>query len=300
MVLLEQVSKFIIKDLNLHIPKGEIVGIIGASGAGKTTLLKLISGLLESETGSVHTLRMDPIRDRKKLTGEIGTLFADKAVLDMESPVRENLENAGVIYGIKKEEFEERYQKLSKTLGFEAYGRELPVKLSLGQRRRAELAFVFLPETKLLCLDEPCIGLDQLGKKAVMELALDKKKNKTTVLISSHDMEEIDHMCDRILLIHQGKKIFYGPKEELLRRFAPVDVLQMDYTGDIPSLADLPIEWYDIENGHLEMAYDSNHVTAKEVLEILSEKEGIKNISIRHARLEDTIRTIMKVKAEQT
>lgn len=298
MVLLEQVNKFIIKDMNLHIPKGEIIGIIGSSGAGKTTLLKLISGLLKSDTGSVHTLRMDPVKDRKKLTGQIGTLFADKAVLEDEYSVRENLENARVIYGMTKDIFRERYQRLSETLGFEAFEQELPVKLSLGQRRRAELAFAFLPETKLLCLDEPCIGLDQLGKKAVMELALEKKKNKDTVLISSHDMEEIDQMCDRILLIHEGKKIFYGPKEELLRRFAPVDVLQMDYDGDIPSLSDLPIEWYEIENGHLEMAYDSNHVTAKEVLEILSAKEGIKNISIRHARLEDTIRTIMKAKSQ--
>lgn len=290
MIICDKVNKFILHDVDLHIPQGVTLGIIGKSGAGKTTFLKLISGLLEPEQGSVNTFRQNPVNHKIKISNRIAVLFADIPVFDERFSLIDCFEEIRIMYGMKQKEYDERLDYISAALGFTENLLSKPKQLSLGQKRRAELGLTFLRDADLYIFDEPCIGLDQNGKAAFYKLIEEKKREGKTILVSSHDMEDISKIADRILLLDTGMVAFYGSKEELYKWLAPMEETFVELDGKLPDLSELELERYVVENGKMRIRYNSNHVSSKEVLERICKTSRVKSVTVRRSSLGESIK----------
>lgn len=289
MIQLEEVSKFVLSDVSLYVPEGEIVGLVGASGAGKTTLLRLICGLLQADCGRVRTLGRDPVVWRRYYGAEISTFLTGVPLLCREDTVQQGFELMKILYHISDSQFKRDYQKLSESLVFGKYVRETVKNLSLGQRMRVELGAALICRPRLLLLDEPSIGLDENGKAALWELLEERSGMGMTVLMTSHDMTGISRLCSRIALLDGGKLVFYGSEKNLRSRYAPVDVMTVNVCGQLPDLEDLPLKHYSVAGSVLTMSYDSNHITSAEILRLILNQTGVSGVNIRKPNLESII-----------
>ena len=289
MIIFENVSKFILNSVSIHVPQGETVGLIGASGAGKTTFLKLACGLLKPSNGRIYTMGLKPALEQKELCRGLGVLFADIPVLQKEDTVVGNFELLRSIYQINKDRFDQDYHELSDRLGFVLLS-DRPVRdLSLGQRRRVEIGAALIHRPGLLLLDEPTAGLDENAKQAFYELIRERRREGLTTILTSHDMEEISKLCSRIALLDQGKLLYYGTEEQIKKRFTPMDTMQLEVEGRLPDLEDLPLVRYTVDENRLSLSYDSNCVTAAEIVKLVVQQTVIKKMKIRKTELADVI-----------
>ncbi|MBR4082659.1 MAG: ATP-binding cassette domain-containing protein [Lachnospiraceae bacterium] len=294
MICFEHVSKFNLSDVSIHVPEGASVGLIGASGAGKTTFLKLACGLLAPEQGYVHTMRKNPITYRSRLGSSMRVMLNDIPVLEEYNSVKSNFDDLRIIYRMSVSKFQEEYKLLADALGFGSYENEVVKALSLGQRRRAELGALLLTHPKLLLLDEPTIGLDQRAKEALRLLLTVRQKEGMALIISSHDMGEISALCERIALLDRGELTYYGGRELLLKRFAPIDTLEVTLSGPLPDLEDLPLHSFILDQNKLTLTYNSNHVSSAELLHHLLKQTTFTGVTTYKAQLADVIRQIEK------
>ena len=292
MIICNGLNKFILHDIDLHIPRGTSLGIIGASGSGKTTFLKLASGLLQPESGTIFTLRKNPLEGQKKIADIIAVLYADIPVYDERLSIMDGLDQMRLIYGIKKNLFQKRLNHVMEVLDFADIVHSKPKSLSLGQKRRAELGMTFIRDADLYIFDEPCIGLDQNAKAGFYELVQEKKREGKTLLVSSHSMEDIRTISDRVLLLNKGSVAFYGSKEELYKRLSPMQTGYVEFEGKMPDVSDLEIESYSVENGRMTFRYNSNHVSSKELLKRISLTSNVKSVALHKASLAESIRRI--------
>lgn len=289
MIDLEHVSKFILSDVSIHIPKGEAVCLVGESGAGKTTFIKLCCGLLAPDKGRVRTMLWNPVEKRRKYGGKISTFMAGVPLLSPEDSVQTGFELLREVYEIPRAEFEKEYSHLADALNFDIYEHQLVKKLSLGQRMRAELAASLIYRPELLLLDEPTIGLDETAKAVLGELLKERIKEGMTLVMASHDMEEVSAIGSRFCLLQQGKIAFYGEEEALRMRYEPMDMIRMRVLGKLPDLGDLPLKSYTIDNDMLTLIFPANHIRAVEVLRLILEQTTITEVTIRKTALSDVI-----------
>lgn len=289
MVHFQNVSKFILSDVNVHIPKGISVGVIGASGSGKTTFLKLACGLLEAKKGKVRTLHRNPVNSRKKLAADVRAYFTDLPLFQGEDTVSGNFQTVQISYLENSKEYWERYSYLSERLGFSEFENKTVNQLSVGQRRRAELGATLIGNAELFLLDEPVNGLDVQGKLAFWELLRRQKESGATILVSSHNLTEITEFCDRILLLDEGKLIYYGDAERLFRKYAPESSLKLIFEGNLPDMEDLPLIRYCINSNMLTIEYDSNRISAAEIMKTILAQTTICEMKTIRPELADII-----------
>ena len=300
MIIFENVSKFIISNVTLHIPEGKTVGLIGASGAGKTTLIKLACGLLQAESGQVFAMRRKPSLRRRDWGKDLSVLFADKPFLQKEDTVAENLGMLKHIYRLPEDEFCKDYKTLSERLGFDAIAGQSVKNLSLGQRRRVEIAAALISRPKLLLLDESTIGLDADAKQTFYELIIEKEREGMTVLVTSHNMEEISKLCSRIALLDKGKLLYYGSETQIRRQFAPMDTLELKLLDGFPDLEDLPLKSYKVDGDILKITYNSNYITSAEILKLILAQTKIAEMKIHKPDMTDIILQMRKIKGTMT
>ena len=298
MISFENVSKYILSQVNIHIPEGSSVGLVGASGAGKTTFLRLACGLLKCDKGSIYVNGRCQTFYSKGISKELGVLFADRPVLNGEESVCSNFETLKTIFSLSAKEYQSDYLWLSHKLGFAQFEEKKIKYLSLGERRRAELGAVLLHKPDILLLDEPTIGLDANAKQAVQTIIQEYSAKGMTTVISSHDLTDISCMCRRIAVLNKGSLVYYGNKELLLKKFAPVDIMCLKFQGKYPDLEDLPLERYFVENNLLTLVYNSNHITSAEILRNIISQTSVKEVSIKKADLTDVILKIERKKDE--
>lgn len=239
-----------VDSISFHIKKGETVGLIGANGAGKTTLIKLISGLLKPDSGFVRIFEDNPLGRNSKngpfmgmVSGQrvSGTYDSGKGatttVLQDDLTVELNMELIKAIYRIPDEKYEQKLTELSNALGLQSFMKYRVDQLSLGQRMRAEIAVVLLYEPELLILDEPFIGVDLIAKESIRRLLqhLSKDKN-TTIILTTHNVEEIEKICERVILIDKGKMIFNGDFDRIKYSHASINSLSAELGDRIPDM----------------------------------------------------------------
>ena len=298
MILLDQVSKSFssgkeekaaIENLSIYIPKGVSVAVIGLSGAGKTTLFKLICGLLAPNTGRVKTCGVNPVKERKGIAERVSVLFADISFLQIEQTVEQNMELIRDTFCMENAEWADRVHYLEGVFSLRSVRDRKVKELSLGFRRRVELMAAFLRPYEIMLLDEPCIGLDALAKEAFFRLLQESCKEGKTVLISSHNMGEVDKLAKRICLLHKGKLLFFGEREHLYRQVTPINRMELSFADKLPDMQDLPIVRYEQENLQMQVSFNANHVTAAEIVQTLMETGEIKEIVMMAPTLEDVI-----------
>jgi len=205
-----------IKDINVSINKGEIVGLLGPNGAGKTTLIKLLTGILEVKSGEILCLNKTPYKKEKNYLKNIGVVMGQKSQLIWDLPAMETLRMLKEIYEIDRKEFEERLEKLLRLLNLKEKVSTPVRKLSLGERIKFELTCSLIHRPQILFLDEPTIGLDITSQYAVYDFLREVNRTEnTTIILTSHYMKDIENLCERVVIILKGEKHFDLPLEEL-------------------------------------------------------------------------------------
>lgn len=222
-----------LKDVSFTIQTGELVGYIGPNGAGKSTTVKIMSGILTPTVGQCVIDGRIPYEARKEHVKHIGVVFGQRSQLWWDVPVIDSFELLRDIYKIDKEHYEKMQKTLVEKLGLEAFLYTPVRQLSLGQRMRCELAASLLHNPQILFLDEPTIGLDALSKLAVRDFikTLNKEFN-TTVILTTHDMDDIEAVCNRIIVIGKGTILFDGDIESLRKMVTQERELTIDFAKD--------------------------------------------------------------------
>lgn len=225
-----------VDDIDFLVNEGEMVGYIGANGAGKSTTIKMLTGILVPSAGEVFVDGYIPYKDREIYTRRIGVVFGQRTQLWWDIAVIESFKLLRRIYGVSKQDFEKRLKMFDDILELKNF-LHLPVrKLSLGQRMRCDLTAALLHNPAILFLDEPTIGLDVLAKAKIREFLKEiNEEYKTTVILTTHDMGDIEALCPRVAIIDKGKMLFDGSVEVLYAQCGQdnlEDIVKKIYQGD--------------------------------------------------------------------
>lgn len=209
-----------LEDINFSIKKGEIVGYIGPNGAGKSTTIKIMCGILVPTSGECFVNGFVPWKDRKKYVKNIGVVFGQRSGLWWDVPPIDSFELLKDIYEIPQEEYEKKLSELKEYLNLEDILNIPTRQLSLGQRMRCEIASALLHNPKILFLDEPTIGLDAVSKLSLRKCIKQiNEKTNVTIILTTHDMQDIEALTERIILIGKGKILYDGSLDEIKNKY---------------------------------------------------------------------------------
>lgn len=207
---------FALENLNLTLPAGCILGLVGENGAGKSTTIKILSGILHPDSGECTVNGLVPWEDRKKYVSRLGVVFGQRSQLWWDVPITESFLLLKDIYRVEDELFRDNLSRLTELLELEGLLATPARMLSLGQRMRCEVAAALLHSPDVLFLDEPTIGLDAVSKLKVREFILEENRRRgVTVILTTHDMQDIDALCHRVLLIGKGRLLLDGSTEDI-------------------------------------------------------------------------------------
>ncbi len=238
-LLREKTAVQALRGVSFSIERGELVGCIGPNGAGKSTTVKILSGILTPDGGTADVGGLTPWKDRKQHVRRIGVVFGQRTQLWWDVPIADSFSLLKDIYRVPDADFERRQRELTEALNLGDLLRTPLRLLSLGQRMRAELCGSLLHGPELLFLDEPTIGLDAVSKLALRDfLKRENEKSGTTVLLTTHDMEDIAALCPRVMVLGHGSKLYDGALPDLLARYDTQRVMTLRYDGavDFPVL----------------------------------------------------------------
>jgi ABC-2 type transport system ATP-binding protein len=279
-------------DVNLTIERGEIVAYAGPNGAGKSTTVKLLSGLLVPDRGTVRALGMDPSRDRVRYVGRIGVVFGQRTELWWDQPVAATFAWKRVVWEIPRKRYERMLALVTELLDLGPFFRSLARELSLGQRMRADLGLALLHEPEILFLDEPTLGLDVLAKRNILQFIRDlNREQRVTVMLTSHDMAELEQLAGRVVMIDRGRIAFDGAFDGLRRDFADRRHLILTTpNGTAPALdgADLVKS----EAGRHEYVFDASRVTITTLLERAAAQTPLLDVETHRAPIDEVIASI--------
>jgi len=276
-------------NISFSIKNGEFMAYAGPNGAGKSTTMKLLCGMLLPNYGNISILNMSPRLNRINLMKEIGVLFGNRTELWWDHPVISSFEWKRVVWDIPKKVFTKNRDMVIEMLGLENIINTFARELSLGQRMRADLALMLLHNPKLLLLDEPTLGLDVLAKRKMINFL--KKINYelgTTIIVTSHDMDDLEEMAQRILLISNGKIAFDGDFDNLRSITGSLQRIIIAPKGDIKPVLKFG-NLIPNNNNLFEYEFDTNKVPTRQVLLELSKLDGDFDIEIRKAPIENVI-----------
>jgi ABC-2 type transport system ATP-binding protein len=280
--------------VSFTIEQGELVGFLGPNGAGKTTTLKMLSGLLHPTSGSARVLGFVPWERQDGYRRQFALLLGQKNQLWWDLPARESLELNGMIYGLPAADFRRTVDELTGLLNVRDKLDVMVRELSLGERMKMELIAALLHQPKVLFLDEPTIGLDVVSQKTVREfLRQYNARQKTTILLTSHYMTDIQELCQRVIIIDKGKISFDGRLGEIIDRFADFKIVTISWqTGATFPPVDFSRYGELVENSanRIQIKVKRDHVIA--VCKELLDKVPVNDIDIQEVPIEDVIRQI--------
>ncbi|MBQ3545673.1 MAG: ATP-binding cassette domain-containing protein [Lachnospiraceae bacterium] len=293
-----------VKDISFNIEDGEVLGFIGPNGAGKSTVIKMLTGILTPTKGSCTINGKNPTENRKSYVKEIGVVFGQRTQLWWDLPLRETYGVLKEMYEVPEDKFKERMGFLNEVLELESFITSPVRTLSLGQRMRADIAAALLHSPKVLFLDEPTIGLDVVVKNNIRNaIEYINKQEKTTVILTTHDLADIEFLANRIVMIDKGSNVFDGTVTELKERYGQIRELNFD-TSDKNALEKLSYAKHfnmkndDIiteqESSGIKVRFDSSKIPVSDLLAYTLETVKINDISVKDADIEEIIRRLYK------
>lgn len=279
-----------VDDISFKIKKGEIVGYIGPNGAGKSTTIKMLCGILAPDKGEINILGMNPVDDRIKYVKEIGVVFGQKSQLWWDIPAEDSFDLLKDIYKIPDEEYEKNKKELVEILHLEEIIKSPVRQLSLGERMKCELVASLLHSPKILFLDEPTIGLDAVSKVIVRDFIKKiNKERKVTVILTTHDMADIESLTDRLIVIGHGHKLYDGSVRKLKEKYSNEKIVEIIYENmkKIPKIDNTEI----ISNGNgiIRIKIDTKKLTVSDITYKYSEVCEIKDINVIVSSIDEII-----------
>jgi len=283
-----------LQDVSFTIGDGEMVGYIGPNGAGKSTTIKILCGVLTPDSGSCVINGRVPWQDRTAHVREIGVVFGQRSQLWWDVPILDSFELLRDIYHVDPVVYRQSLSDLTDLLDLGKLLQTPARQLSLGQRMRCEIAASLLHRPKILFLDEPTIGLDAVSKIAVREFVRTiNREYGTTVILTTHDMQDIEALTERILLIGRGQILLDGSLNELKQRNSTHKTLTIDYTGGLlPPLEQVQV-LKDL-NGHAQLCIDTAQCSVSQVISQLSASVDIQDLSVTGESIDDLVVSLYK------
>lgn len=278
-----------LSDVSFTVRDGEMVGYIGPNGAGKSSTIKIMSGVLTPDSGTCVINGRVPWKERTAHVREIGVVFGQRSQLWWDVPVADSFELLRDIYRVDGAAYRKTLSRLTELLELGELLRTPARQLSLGQRMRCEIAAALLHEPKILFLDEPTIGLDAVSKAAVRGfIRICNKERGTTVILTTHDMQDIEALAERILLIGRGRILLDGTLDELKRRRPAQRRLTVAYGGGaLPAVEGLtPLRDTD---GHAELLLDTGLLSVSEAVARISAQTEVKDLSVSGESVEELV-----------
>jgi ABC-2 type transport system ATP-binding protein len=287
-----------VDQMTFAVRPGESVGYIGANGAGKSTTIKMLCGILVPTSGAVRTCGLDPLKSRRELARRIGVVFGQRSQLWWDLPLRDSFSILAAIHRLEPAAAGRRTGELVEQLEM-ADTLDTPVRqLSLGQRMRAEIAAALLHSPALLILDEPTIGLDVVSKARLREfLIMERAQRGTTLLLTTHDMGDVERLCDRVLVVDHGRLAYDGTLPGLAATVGAQRVLVVDLVSPAPDLLGITGTTHlgsEADGLRQRLGFDAEATTAADVLAEVALRADLRDLSIEEPDIEDVVRRIYR------
>ncbi|VGR60916.1 antibiotic transport system ATP-binding protein [Streptococcus pyogenes] len=284
-----------VKDLSFEVPKGQILGFIGANGAGKSTTIKMLTGILKPTSGYCRINGKIPQDNRQDYVRDIGAVFGQRTQLWWDLALQETYVVLKEIYDVPEKAFRKRMDFLNEVLDLNEFIKDPVRTLSLGQRMRADIAASLLHNPKVLFLDEPTIGLDVSVKdnirRAITQI---NQEEETTILLTTHDLSDIEQLCDRIIMIDKGQEIFDGTVTQLKQSFGKMKSLsfelrpgQEQVVSQFMGLPDITVERHELS---LDIQYDSSRYQTADIIQKTMADFAVRDLKMTDVDIEDNVR----------
>ncbi len=287
----EYTIKEAVKNVSFSLEKGEVVGYIGPNGAGKSTTIKMLSGVLLPTSGVAKVGDIIPYENRRENAKRIGVVFGQRSQLYWDLPISDTFDLYESLYSVPKERFRKNCDFFTELLDMKSFLHQPVRQLSLGQKMKANIAIALLHDPEVLYLDEPTIGLDVTSKKLLRDgLKNIHAQRNTTIILTTHDMDDIEAVCQRLVMIDQGQKLFDGTLEDFRSKYNDGFTVKLEFEGALPT-------WQ--EGGSYELVERDEHhwiikprgeKTAKAVMIDLIGKYDPINLYVQEERIEDIVR----------
>ena len=283
-----------VRDISFAIERAEMVGCLGPNGAGKSTTIKMLTGILVPSAGHVEVLGMVPYRRRKQVAQRIGVVFGQRTQLWWDLPLIDSLELLRYVYRVPADRYARNMGRLRDLLDLDPFLRTPVRQLSLGQRMRGDLAAALLHDPEILYLDEPTIGLDVVAKHRVRDFLKEiNRQDGATILLTTHDMSDVEQLCSRVLIIDHGTLLYDGTLDGIRDRLGTERTLVVDLADDVPTpllvstarevRADGPRRW---------LQFNRLETTAAELIAEVASRYRVHDLTIEEPDIESIVRRI--------
>ncbi|GEE06861.1 UNVERIFIED_CONTAM: ATP-binding cassette domain-containing protein [Streptococcus canis] len=283
-----------VKDLSFEVPKGQILGFIGANGAGKSTTIKMLTGILKPTSGYCRINGKIPQDNRQDYVKDIGAVFGQRTQLWWDLALQETYAVLKEIYDVPEKDFRKRMDFLNEVLDLNEFIKDPVRTLSLGQRMRADIAASLLHNPKVLFLDEPTIGLDVSVKdnirRAITQI---NQEEETTILLTTHDLSDIEQLCHRIIMIDKGQEIFDGTVPQMKQAFGKMKSLsfelkpgQEQVVSQFMGLPDITVERHELS---LDIQYDSSRYQTADIIQKTMADFVVRDLKMTDVDIEDIV-----------
>jgi len=291
--------------ISLEVAPGEIVGYLGPNGAGKSTTIKMMTGILVPSSGDVRVNGVVPWRERERNARQIGVVFGQRTQLWWDLPLRDSLDLVATMYRMSPEDYRRELARFVELLQLGEF-LDRPVRqLSLGQRMRGDLAAAMIYRPAVLYLDEPTIGLDVVAKEVMREVVADvNREHGTTVVLTTHDLADVERLCPRVVLIDHGRVLYDGDVPALTTRYAPDRVLVVRLAEGEPPLEDADLAGLGAElvapdpeatgGSGQEVRFPAGRVAASDVIATLAQRRRLADVALREPDLEGVVRELYR------
>ena len=282
-----------VDSVSFDIKEGEFVGYVGENGAGKSTTIKMLTGILTPTGGSATVAGIVPYEDRARNAINIGVVFGQRTQLWWDLPVQESFDLLRAIFRVPKDQFDQTFDELNQTLDLSPL-LGVPVrKLSLGQRMRCDLAAALLHNPPVLFLDEPTIGLDLIAKDQVRKFLKEiNQKRRTTIILTTHDMDDIEKLCERIIILDEGSIVYDGRTETLKQDYIKEKILEIECYDSACSISSPGVKVLKQEGSVTWLSFEKDKIFVKDVIKDILDRYDVKDISIHDPKVEDVVKNI--------
>lgn len=289
-------KKQAVDHISFSIEEGEMVGFIGPNGAGKSTTIKMLSGILFPDEGDIRVNGYIPYKQRKDYVGSIGVVFGQKSQLQWDLPVMDSFELLKTIYRIPDEVYKKNLGRFADMLDMGGFINQPVRQLSLGQRMRADIVAALLHSPKIVFFDEPTIGVDVVGKETIRTFIRElNREDGVTMLFTTHDMQDIEKTCNRLIIIDKGAKVYDGSLQGIRNTYGTTRQLDVEFGSgqDIQPILGVEIKDLEQEDSRKKrFIFDNKEIQINQLMNHLLTKYDVRDINVSEPEIERIIRKI--------
>lgn len=282
-----------VKNVSFEIEEGEMVGFIGPNGAGKSTTIKILSGILYPDGGSLQVAGYIPYRQRREYVSKIGVVFGQKSQLQWDLPVIDSFELLKAIYRIPEEVYRRNLDRYTEMLNMGGFLNQPVRQLSLGQRMRADIVAALLHSPRIVFFDEPTIGVDVVGKEVIRSFLRElNKRDRLTMIFTTHDMQDIEKTCRRLLIIDDGSKVYDGSLEGIKAKYGTTRQLDVEFSHSIEVRPIDHVRIQELDAYKKRFYFENTKIELQELMNHLLSEYPVRDLNITEPAIEGIIRKI--------